>query len=137
MGLCCPSNIVGVGGKGLALQFKMKYPEAFESYRKACKDGKMDIGKVYIKLIERLHDCQYIVYFPTKKHWKNPSCLNFIEKGLDDLAYRLEEYNIRSLAMCRLGSGLGGLDWNEVKPLIIAKLEHIEDLRVVIYEQIH
>ncbi|MBX9265385.1 macro domain-containing protein, partial [Klebsiella pneumoniae] len=61
---------------------------------------------------------RYIVNFPTKRHWKGKSRIEDIVSGLEDLVRVVENYNIRSIAIPPLGSGLGGLEWQDVKPLI-------------------
>ena len=57
-----------------------------------------------------------------------------IDAGLISLAEVIRSRNIRSLAMPPLGSGLGGLDWFEVRPRIEAVLRQFNDLKVVIFE---
>ena len=57
-----------------------------------------------------------------------------IEAGLTDLAKEIRERNIRSIAIPPLGSGLGGLDWSEVRPRIESMLREFDDLKVVVFE---
>ena len=78
-------NCVGVMGKGIALQFKMKYPENYKIYKKICDQGRMMVGKVLI--VEQISSAnpRYIVNFPTKRHWKGKSIIQDISKGLDSL----------------------------------------------------
>ena len=76
-------NTDGVMGKGLALQFKKAFPDAFKSYERACKAGDVDVGRMHI--VQRLTAPQFIINFPTKKHWRNPSRLEWVESGLADL----------------------------------------------------
>ena len=108
-----PVNTVGVMGKGLAKEFKKMYPSHFDVYKKACNDSEIAIGKVLIDNKNK------IIAFPTKKHWKGKSKLEFIRQGLRDMFKQAEEENIKSIFMPRIGSGLGGLDFeNDVLPLI-------------------
>lgn len=109
-----PVNCVGVMGKGLALEFKNKYPLNFEIYKKACDNASFNIGNLLIVPV----DNKFIVNFPTKKHWRNKSDLEFIKIGLEELKVAIKEFNIKSIALPKLGCGLGGLDWNEVFDLI-------------------
>jgi O-acetyl-ADP-ribose deacetylase (regulator of RNase III) len=112
-------NCVGVMGKGIALQFKKKWPENFRAYEKACKAGKVRLGTMFVHdlggLASKPH---FIINFPTKDHWRGKSELSFIEEGLKDLVRVVREYGIRSIAIPPLGCGNGGLDWNVVRPLI-------------------
>lgn len=105
-----PVNTVGVMGKGLALDFKNKFPDNFKKYRKYCKSGEFTVGKLLIIS----ENNKKIVNFPTKLHWKNKSEINYILEGLEKLKTAIEKYNIKSIAMPKLGCGLGGLDWNIV-----------------------
>jgi len=109
-----PVNTVGVMGKGLALQFKNKYPENFEVYLKACKGGAFRIGD----LLAVKEKDKVIINFPTKEHWKEPSKYEYLIAGFNSLPKIIEGYNIRSIAVPKLGCGNGGLDWNVVKPLL-------------------
>lgn len=123
-------NCVGVMGKGIAAAFKKRYPAMFKDYAARCKRGEVQLGKPYPFL-----DPSGIVIpnFPTKAHWRNASRLADIEDGLDPFAAHYMEWGIRSIAFPALGCGAGGLDWAEVKPLMMAKLGGL-DLAVEIYE---
>jgi appr-1-p processing enzyme family protein len=105
-----PVNTVGIMGKGLALQFKEKYPENFEKYKKYCQKGDFTVGKLLI--INEKN--KKIINFPTKIHWKNKSKLQYITDGLAKLKIAIEKRKINSIAMPKIGCGLGGLDWDLV-----------------------
>lgn len=105
-----PVNTVGVMGKGLALQFKEKFPENFNKYKKYCNSKDFTVGKL---LIITEND-KKIINFPTKIHWKDKAKLKFIEDGLEKLKIAIEKRNIKSVAMPKIGCGLGELDWNLV-----------------------
>lgn len=107
-------NTVGVMGKGLALSFKQRYPKMFEKYKTACEKHLLTIGKLML-FYEADH---WLLLFPTKENWRNPSKLEYIEKGLMKFVQTYAEKNITSIAFPRLGCGNGELDWNEVKPLM-------------------
>lgn len=112
-------NCVGVMGKGIALQFKQKWPENYKAYVKACKLGQVRPGEMFVhhlgKFAGKPH---FIINFPTKDHWRSKSEISFIEEGLKDLIRVIHENNIKSIAMPPLGCGNGGLNWHIVKPLI-------------------
>lgn len=108
-------NTVGVMGKGIAKQFKDIYPEMFAQYQVFCENKDLDIGKLWIYK----SDHKWILNFPTKKHWRSPSKLEYIEAGLEKFVSTYEEKGITSISFPLLGCGNGGLDWeNEVKPLM-------------------
>jgi len=114
-------NCVGVMGKGVALEFKKRFPSNFEDYATRCQRKQVRLGQPYLY---RDPTGQSIVNFPTKGHWRSPARLKDIENGLDYLARHVEEWGIQSLAMPPLGCGNGGLEWSEVGPLIYRKLHH-------------
>lgn len=125
-----PVNTVGVMGKGLALAFKHRYPINYATYAKACRDNIIKTGKVSAMF----ENGKYIINFPTKQHWRNPSKLEWIQSGLIDLKECIQLCNIKSIAIPALGSGLGGLDWAIVKPCIVSAMSDLSDVDVYIYE---
>lgn len=127
-------NCVGVMGKGIALQFKQAYPDAFEDYRRACDAGRMVVGRMHVFDRNSLVPPRYIIQFPTKRHWKHGSRMLDIVDGLRDLARTIRERGIASIAVPPLGCGNGGLDWAEVKPAIEAALADLDGVDVVVYE---
>jgi len=125
-------NTEGVMGKGLALQFKKAFPENFKSYEQACKVGEVVAGKVHI--VARLTSPRYIVNFPTKTLWRQPSKIAYVKDGLRDLVAKVREHNIHSVAIPPLGCGNGGLAWSDVRPLIVEAFSTLPDVRVVLFE---
>jgi O-acetyl-ADP-ribose deacetylase (regulator of RNase III) len=123
-------NCVGVMGKGLALEFKNRFPQLFRDYKQKCKKGQVVPGKPYLWEDESTQ----ILNFPTKRHWCDNSLLQDIEDGLKYLASSYEQKSIQSIAMPALGCGLGELKWTDVKPLIEKHLGGIPDLDVYVYE---
>jgi O-acetyl-ADP-ribose deacetylase (regulator of RNase III)/uncharacterized protein YwgA len=115
-------NCVGVMGKGVAEQFKSRFPEMFEDYKQRTDTKSVHLGEPY--LYTHVSGTQ-IINFPTKDHWRSPSRVVDIERGLDYLAAHIAAWGITSLAMPPLGCGNGGLEWSEVGPLIYRKLHHI------------
>ncbi|MCD5341446.1 macro domain-containing protein [Arthrobacter sp. AK04] len=111
-------NCVGVMGKGIALQFKRKFPANFDAYAKACKRGDVSLGKMFTFELSSLVGPRWIVNFPTKGHWKSQSRLDDIRAGLDSLADFVKTKEISSIAIPPLGAGNGGLQWTDVRPLI-------------------
>lgn len=127
-------NCVGVMGRGIALQFKKAYPDNFRAYAKACKLQQVRLGHMFVYETDTITNPRHIVNFPTKKHWRDGSRLSYIETGLDDLVRVIKEHDIHSIAIPPLGSGLGGLDWIDVRSLIENRLRDLADLQIVIFE---
>ncbi len=151
-------NCVGVMGKGLALQFKRRYPENFAEYAYACSQGEVRPGRMYVVHLDSrpqlavaeepqqaymfesapppspAPEPRCIINFPTKDHWRRNSTIEYIDAGLRDLAQVIRRERITSIAVPALGCDLGGLDWRVVEPRIKAALDQIDDLDVVILE---
>ncbi len=128
-------NTVGVMGKGIALQFKRAFPANFKAYKKACDRNNIHLGKMFVQKVEAKHGTlpRLIVNFPTKKHWRNDSKPEYIDRGLDDLARVIERRSIASIAIPALGCGEGGLDWDWVQEKIREKLEHLSGVEVHLF----
>lgn len=127
-------NCVGVMGRGIALQFKKIYPENFKAYASACKLGKVEPGRMFVFDTGRLMSPQYIINFPTKRHWRSKSRMEDIEAGLVALVQEIRERHIASIAIPPLGAGLGGLSWAAVRERIEQALCELTDVRVIVFE---
>jgi len=127
-------NCVGIMGRGIALQFKNAFPDNFKAYEAACDREEVQPGKMFVFETRTLTNPKFIINFPTKRHWRGKSRMEDIDSGLKALVAEIRNRGIRSIAIPPLGSGLGGLNWTEVRPRIEAALRGINDLDVVIYE---
>ena len=127
-------NCVGVMGRGIALQFKNAFPENFVAYAAACKREAVQPGRMFLYETGHLVPPRFIVNFPTKRHWRGKSRIEDIASGLADLVRLIREKDIRSIAIPPLGSGLGGLDWNEVRPRIEWALAGLTNVQVLVFE---
>jgi O-acetyl-ADP-ribose deacetylase (regulator of RNase III) len=127
-------NTVGIMGKGIALMFKQAFPRNFRAYEEACKNRQVNIGQMFVSETSALEGPRWIINFPTKKHWRQPSKLEWIVVGLDDLRKVIQDLKIHSIALPPLGSGNGGLDWKDVKVEIKRALEDLTDVNILVYE---
>lgn len=141
-------NTVGVMGKGVALLIKEKFKENYRQYRAACKRNDIEVGRMFVvrteasqrKLLDSTSEKnesenpQWIINFPTKKHWRNPSQLVWIEDGLKDLKRVIDENGIQTVAMPQLGCGNGGLDWKDVKPLVDEVFGNDLGVTIIVYD---
>jgi O-acetyl-ADP-ribose deacetylase (regulator of RNase III) len=121
-------------GKGIALQFKKKWPANFKAYAAACKAKQVTLGEMFIFDLGGLATPRFIVNFPTKGHWRSPSTLEDIEAGLEDLVAQMKILNIQSIAMPPLGCGNGGLAWETVKLLIEHYFAKLPNISVRLFE---
>lgn len=126
-------NTVGVMGKGVALQFKKIYHNNYKAYVEACKNGDVQIGRMFVVRDHSLLGEKLIVNFPTKTDWRKPSEYEYVERGLDALVDTIRQYGIKSIAIPPLGAGNGGLHWDRVKKMIEEKLAAL-DVRIIVYE---
>ncbi|MCM2366293.1 macro domain-containing protein [Proteus terrae] len=129
-------NCVGVMGRGIALQFKKAWPDNFKAYALACKNKELTPGVMFIYEIQKATHPRFIVNFPTKRHWRNASCIEDIEAGLITLVDEIKQRNIKSIAIPPLGAGLGGLEWFIVYEKIKSAMEPLADVHVLIYAPI-
>ena len=121
-----PVNTVGVMGKGIALELKKRYPDMFQAYKDICNKRELKIGSLML-CYEPDH---WVLLFPTKEHWRNPSQIEYIEAGLANFCRTYTEKGITSAAFPRLGCGNGGLNWADVKPVME---KYLQDLPIDIY----
>lgn len=119
-------NCVGVMGKGLALEFKSREPAMFSRYKEICTKGDLQPGRLWLwRGVDN-----WILNFPTKVHWRQPSRLEWIEAGLQKFVETYETLKIRDISFPRLGCGNGNLDWEEVRPV----MEHyLRRVRIPVY----
>jgi O-acetyl-ADP-ribose deacetylase (regulator of RNase III) len=115
-------NTVCVMGKGVALEFKRRYPAMFREYQAICKRGELAIGRLWLY---KAPD-KWVLNFPTKIHWRDPSNLEYIEAGLRTFVDTYKVDGITSISFPMLGTGAGGLNWeNAVRPLMESYLSSL------------
>ena len=133
-------NCEGYMGRGVALEAKKRFRENYEAYARACEVsegeewGEVRPGKMFVADVNPSMFGPLIINFPTKDRWRRKSEMKYITSGLKDLVRVIRERGIKKIAIPPLGCGLGGLDWSEVKPLIVDALAELPDLYVIIYE---
>ncbi|MFL7902585.1 macro domain-containing protein [Azospirillum argentinense] len=123
-------NLEGVMGKGIAAEFKARYPDMFRQYKKACNAGELKVGGLHLW---RGPD-KWVLNFPTKTTWRKPSQLSYIIAGLEKFSSTYEEMGITSISFPPLGCGNGQLDWSEVKPVMESYLRRLP-IHVYVHDQ--
>jgi O-acetyl-ADP-ribose deacetylase (regulator of RNase III) len=126
-------NTVGVMGKGIALMFKQRFPLNFQLYAAACKARQVQTGRMFVTEVGELDEPRWVVNFPTKQHWRDPSQMAWVVEGLQDLRRFLVDESVQSVAIPPLGAGLGGLFWPAVQEQIEQALADLP-LDVQVYE---
>lgn len=119
-------NCVGVMGKGIAKAFKQREPNMFTAYKSICDQKLLEPGKLWLWRGSE----QWVLNFPTKRHWRSPSRMEWVEAGLEKFASTYEAQGITEIAFPKLGCGNGGLEWQEVK-LLMAR--HLSDLSIPVF----
>jgi O-acetyl-ADP-ribose deacetylase (regulator of RNase III) len=131
-----PVNCLGISGAGLAKQFKERWPENHRAYALECHEGKLWPGKMFTHEIPSAakESPRWIINFPTKTRWQEPSKIDYIYRGLIGLIGAVKMLEIGSIAIPQLGCGLGGLKWLEIRPMIERAFIALPDIRVILYE---
>lgn len=137
-------NTVGVMGAGVAARAKYQFPWLYVQYQDLCKHGVLDVNRPCIvstevslqeKLLGEVDNSSKntkFLLFATKKHWKNPSQLAWIESGLKEVLKNKDVWKLESLAIPALGCGLGKLSWKDVGPIMVKYLSAL-NIPVEIY----
>lgn len=126
-------NTVGVMGKGIALMFKEAFPENYKRYEDACKAEEVKVGHMFVVERNELFGPKWIINFPTKKHWRHPTKMEWVTDGLKELRAFILENGIKSIAVPPLGCGNGGLDWQVVRREIENALADLEGVEILVY----
>jgi O-acetyl-ADP-ribose deacetylase (regulator of RNase III) len=122
-------NCRGVMGRGIAFEFKHRFPSMFKKYAEACDQKKLSPGTLQLFKTTT----PWVLNFPTKDDWKFPSKLEYIESGLKKFSDTFNKRNISSIAFPLLGTSNGGLKWDDVGPVMYRYLEPLNNLDVEIY----
>jgi O-acetyl-ADP-ribose deacetylase (regulator of RNase III) len=121
-------NCKGFMGAGIALEYKLRFPNMFNDYSRKCLEGSIKTGHLDVYAADKVK----ILNFPTKDDWKKPSNINWIKEGLHFFVNHYKKYNIHSIAFPKLGTHNGGLEWNKVKKLMEEYLGNITDLTIYV-----
>jgi O-acetyl-ADP-ribose deacetylase (regulator of RNase III) len=116
-------NCEGIMGKGIAYQFKIRFPENNKSYIKACKLGELKIGKIHFFTENGIT----VINLPTKDKWRQPSKMEYVKEGMDNLVELLPTLGVKKIAIPSLGCGNGGLLWEKVKKVIEEKISGLKE----------
>ena len=128
--ICNPVNLAGAMGRGLALQFRTRWPASYRAYRAALRSGELRNGRVHA---HRLPDGRHVLHCPTKHHWRDPSPIDLVRGTIDAIGPCCARHGIRSVAVPPLGCGLGGLDWTSVRVLLLDAVGRHPELRWLLY----
>lgn len=106
-------NTAGAMGKGIALEFKRRFPAMYPEYRKRCKAGQYQLGDVFVWEGEPV-----VFNLATQRFPGSRADLNAIETALTQMVEIAETMNIEQIGLPKIGAGLGKLDWGQVRDVI-------------------
>lgn len=123
-------NCVGVMGRGIAFEYRHRFPEMYQVYATMCARGQLRPGLLHLW---KAAESPWILNFPTKRHWKHPARMEYIEAGMSKFADSFQSRGITSIAFPELGTSLGGLRWRDVRESMYRHLKPLANLEVEIY----
>ena len=123
-------NCVGVMGKGVALEFRRRFPEMFEVYRQVCAEGRLKPGQI----LPYLKGAPWVLNFAVKNDWKFPSRMEWVESCLRKFASHYTQLGIHSIAIPWIGAMNGGLPWGEVHNLMRTHLQPLPNIDIEVVE---
>jgi O-acetyl-ADP-ribose deacetylase (regulator of RNase III) len=124
-------NCVGVMGKGIALEFRLRFPEMFQAYQKVCSEKRLRPGHI---LPYRCPTHPWILNLAVKNDWKHPSRMEWVESCLQQFVANYRQLGITSVAFPWIGAMNGGLPWERVHALMRSYLQPLEDIAIEIIE---
>ena len=128
-------NCNGVMGAGIALEFRLRHPDMFRRYVDRCANGKMDIGKLWLYKPNSGKESKWILNFPTKMHWKHPSRVSYLHKGLKEFVDTYEGRGITSVAFPVLGARNGKIPESQAIGIMESHLHSCEiDVEIYRYD---
>ncbi|MGM7645738.1 macro domain-containing protein [Nocardia sp. JW2] len=121
-------NCAGAMGRGIATEFKRRWPEMYEEYRVRCRDGRLTPGSVFV------WQCDDVTVYNlgTQAHWRGKATLPAIVSSVGAMLAHADEADLRRIGVPRIGAGLGGLEWSDVEGAIMPVIES-HDVEVVVF----
>lgn len=126
----------GFMGGGLAAIFDRMFPGLSKSYYTACSRG-LEPGSVHTwkngDWNPKSKAPKFVINFPTMREIGRPAQMQYVVDGLRALADTIKANKITSVGIPALGCGIGGLDWEEVRPTIERWAATLDGCTVCLY----
>lgn len=122
-------NCVGAMGKGIALEYKNRYPDMYVKYCELCQKKLLNIGQLWLYKAED----RWVLNFPTKLDWRNPSKIEYLELGLKKFISEYKNKGITSISFPLLGASNGGIEPDVSLEIMCKYLKECE-IPIVIYK---
>jgi len=130
-------NCLGVMGKGVAKSIVARYPEVFPPYKRACQNYTFRPGKIQTI---KCHDDRIIINCATQvsiaRHkGEVVADKQNISMCLSKIFKTLRKWGEPTLAIPKIGSGLGGLSWDrDITPILNEISSAYGDIDVIVYD---
>jgi O-acetyl-ADP-ribose deacetylase (regulator of RNase III) len=121
-------NCAGAMGRGIAVEFRKRWPSMYEEYRRACRLGALQPGGIF----PWQHDGLWIYNLGTQRHWRTKATAEAVRESVAAMAEHAEVHGVDRIAMPRIASGLGGMAWGTVQSILSDCLQE-RDLLVTVY----
>jgi O-acetyl-ADP-ribose deacetylase (regulator of RNase III) len=123
-------NCVGAMGKGIALEFKKRYPDLYAAYRQACVRKEIQPGHVWVY---RAKD-RIIFNAAVKDDWRNASRIEWVESCLHELIEKCRTMKVKSLALPWMEAMNGWISVEQIQASTRRILSNISDIDISVYE---
>ena len=122
-------NCAGAMGKGIAVEFRARFPQMYEEYKRRCKEGRFRPGDVF----EWAEGAMTVYNLGTQATWRTKAKLGDVETALRTMVELASIRRVKRIGLPRIGAGLGGLDWSFVRDFI-SKLGDTTATELVVFE---
>ncbi len=120
-------NCAGAMGRGVALEFRKRWPDMFERYRELCRRGEFQPGDLFVWTTES----RVIFNLGTQRSWRTKATPEAITRAVEQMVDYARRHDVREIAMPRIGAGLGGMRWHDVRGILEEVIP--DELAVIVY----
>lgn len=124
-------NCAGAMGAGIAKDIRERWPAMFREYKRRCLAGQFTLGDVFVWT----DNGRVVFNLGTQATWRTRASLPALETSVERMLVECEERGIHRVGLPRIGAGLGGLEWQTVKSVLIARASRAPNVMLVVYEE--
>ncbi|MFP2912072.1 macro domain-containing protein [Pyxidicoccus sp. 3LFB2] len=129
-GLAHGCNCAGAMGKGIATEFRDRYPRMYAEYKQRCADGRFRPGDVF----DWKEGGVTVFNLGTQKTWRTKAELSAIRDSITKMLVLAEGAGVRRVGLPRIGAGLGGLAWEDIRA-VLSQLGQDTPVELVVFEE--
>lgn len=123
-------NCAGAMGKGIALQFKNKFPLMYKKYKLLCQKKEFTPGDVY----DYSYESGHVYNLATQESWRSKAKMEYIKSSLIKMMQLAIQNQTKTIALPAIGAGLGGLKWNDIKSELNEISFHYPSVKLIVVE---